>query len=379
MTTDIERQDALMQRSFESDQAAYRGSPSSRDRRLCSNCQDGAENKTVPPVPPASLLPEDVEPVLLRTMPVMPCIVAAEQTRNPPLVRSRLTGDMQQLSADEKDVMQGMPPGHSDGGWAPYTNGPLLIDESTRAGLAGRAFNQYQVHAHFSCIKIWDVANPMPLAHFTTQLEHMNTDQLELYLANMTQAELEDYFREGPLKDYEPPELYIEVSKHEGVPYQTKYDFASGNIEEDEYQFNIEIEKGRMERCEYSANAWISSAFTQDKKRLHPGTEYKVKRPLVALQYANAALMRSPDHWVTMFPTVEGMMSSIPVDAGCFLLADYDTAFGSVKVAEECRHLLVALFNGKLYRYCTMPQGLSTSALFYNCFMINAFNTALSK
>ena len=128
---------------------------------------------------------------------------------------------------------------------------------------------------------------------------------------------------------------------------------------------------------EYHAGDWISPMFFQGKGRNHPNKELEEQRPMANLVMVNAALRRSPDHWATMFPTVEGMLSSIPVNAGHFCFADIKGAFGRVLIHPECRHLVVVLWNGKLYAYRTMPQGLAPSALFWNCYIVHALNTAL--
>ena len=80
----------------------------------------------------------------------------------------------------------------------------------------------------------------------------------------------------------------------------------------------------------------------------------------------NAALARSPDHWVVTFPTVNGMTSKVPLYATDFCVADYTGAYGTAIVHPDCRHLLVFLYDGQLYQAIGMPQGLAPSALFWN-------------
>ena len=381
---DETEQDRLMQASFFAHQAADWGSPSSRQRRLATNIVNQNAIAAIPskqPVHPSCLLGDDVEPILLHTMPTVPCIVAALNTHNPPMVRSRQSLETAQMSVDEKETMMGFPPGLTDGGLSPFTQGPLHLPESVRAAMAGRAFNVYQLTPILQLMKPMSSMTPVQLAHFTTEIQNVNTDVLEAQLSTMTDEQLDEYFAMVKTeRGYQPPELYVEEKPGQAVPYQTKHDYSGKDIAAEEYQLSIEVKEGRMAGpLPYDPHMWYSSLYFNKKERLHAGTNYHQMRPLWVGVFVNAALAAAPWHWVTMFPTVETMLKAIPLEAGCFIFCDYKTAYGAVKIHKSCQYLFGALHNGKYYNYLTMPQGLAHGALFWNCWITHGYNALLGN
>ena len=126
-------------------------------------------------------------------------------------------------------------------------------------------------------------------------------------MADMTDAQLVSYFTEGSMKGYTPPMLYISVADSEAVPYQSKADFANNDRDAVNYQLNLDCKANLLKKVEYDPKFWIASLWVIDKGRLHPGTNIKMMRPVQDSRMINAALARSPDHWVVTFPTVNGM------------------------------------------------------------------------
>ena len=86
-----------------------------------------------------------------------------------------------------KDAMMGYPPGISDGGKSPFTNGPLNLDDEQRSQIIGRAFNAYQVQAHAASMGFAEVEekHSRPMAKGNDALK-----ALEKKLAEMTDAQL---------------------------------------------------------------------------------------------------------------------------------------------------------------------------------------------
>ena len=143
---EVKTQDEVVPTPFKLDEAHHHGSPSSRSRRLSQNMTKDAAyswpDKT--PVYPGLLLPEDTTLVLLKTAPVVNCVVASTNTHQPPAFTSLEDPSQQyQMSPGMKDAMMGYPPGISDGGKSPFTNGPLNLDDEQRSQIIGRAFNAY--------------------------------------------------------------------------------------------------------------------------------------------------------------------------------------------------------------------------------------------
>ena len=143
---EVKNQDEVVPTPFKLDEAHHHGSPSSRSRRLSQNMTKDAAyswpDKT--PVYPGLLLPEDTTLALLKTAPVVNCVVASTNTHQSPAFTSLEDPSQQyQMSPGMKDAMMGYPPGISDGGKSPFTNGPLNLDDEQRSQIIGRAFNAY--------------------------------------------------------------------------------------------------------------------------------------------------------------------------------------------------------------------------------------------
>ena len=66
----------------------------------------------------------------------------------------------------------------------------------------------------------------------------------------MTDAQLFSYFKEGSMKGYTPPMLYISVADSEAVPYQSKTDFANNDRDAVNYQLNLDCEANLLKKSE---------------------------------------------------------------------------------------------------------------------------------
>ena len=174
---------------------------------------------------------------------------------------------------------------------------------------------------------------------------------LEKKLAEMTDTQLVSYFTEGSMKGYTPPMLYISIADSEAAPYQSKADFANNDRDAVNYELNLQCEANLLTKVKYDPKFWIASLWGIDKGRLHPGTNVKMMRPVQENRMLNAALSRSPDHWVVTFPIVNGMTSKVPLYATHFCVADYTGAYGTA-INRASR---LQAFIGVSARWSTVP------------------------
>jgi hypothetical protein len=170
------------------------------------------------------------------------------------------------------------------------------------------------------------------------------------------------------------PEMEIQISHKSvlGVPYQCPRGHSipkSIQSKADEV-IRAEIEKGHLEKVEYSDDLWISPVFFKQKSSGD-------LRLLVDLSVLNNYVV-TPDYWSCMGANRTMFLSTVPRDC-YFTKIDISDAFHSCPVEEKSRKFLAIRYGTELLRYRTAPQGLSTSALFWPLHLASGLNQILGE
>ena len=210
-----------------------------------------------------------------------------------------------------------------------------------------------------------DFSSDQPVATIT-KLDNL---RIPLLSGNNNPAVL--HMHDG-LQDMKLPELCITVDPQvTKVPYQhpTGYPLPPKYKEAAYSAINHEIAQGHLTEIEWSPDIWISPLFTKVK------ADGSV-RLLADLKVLNRHIV-NPDYWASMGPNRGTFLSAF--SGSFFSKIDISAAFHSCPVEPGCRNLLVVRFDGKLYRYNTAPQGLSTSALFFPLHLKAGFDQLLGS
>ena len=72
------------------------------------------------------------------------------------------------------------------------------------------------------------------------------------------------------------------------------------------------------------------------------------------------------EDWPAEVPNPHTLLTNIPANAKFFTVIDLCSAFFSIPLAEETRHLFAFTYRGQQYSYTRMPQGLKHSPHVFN-------------
>ena len=346
------------------------GSPSSRPRAYMSDITSLPNLPTVPRLSPNEIFSDCVH----CPRPHMRCIVASEKTHSVPTLDDMDTGRSRRLTIAESEVMQGWPPGITDG-----QNSPMNQSYSTQLRHVGNALNAhqcYQVLREFSTDDSrWETSM------FPVSVEYLSSTELETKLGLMSEAERQSWVRERA-RGWEPERLNLKLKpgqKPHARPCRG-YSCQAALIPSMQYMLQEQIDKGYMRKVAYKEGYFVSQGFVQAKPgRFFPGTNIPMVRLLVDCRKLNAACVDAPLHHYDSCPTQADMCSRIPLGSKYFKFYDLSDAFHSCKLTPETEELLVVQFNGEFYQYTGGAQGVANMAVHWNVHLMNIFDRILGE
>ena len=365
------------------------GSSSSRPRNIFTNIVDCAAIPTTEPAPYSWILDSDH---YIRT-PWFPCIVASEKTRTPPTKTDKNTGVDSPLSIEESERCQGFQPGITD------VTG-LDLTDSQRLDIVGNALNTVFIlnimryfaphgsaYPPVSLSAVSSATHPpakntnLPLSPPPPSIDHMTSEELELFLEAKTDADLDAW---GLLRcgDFKPPKMPLELKSGQQPLAKHKACYPIKNpIHREGMRLALKAncEAGFMQKVKFRQEFFVSQGFCKAKDDCYPGTDIPRVRLLGDFRALNCALKEPPWHWRNLTSAIDDIASGIPLGSCFYKSYDLKDAFHQCPLTEEAMNLVVVNYDDDYYQYLGAAQGIAISAIFFQPHISACFDRILGN
>ena len=377
LADDVSKMNQLWGVEFSPINASAWGSPSSRPRSLATNFVDLS---TIPTVPKQSLQPSLlVQGEFYCHRPVMACIVSSSCTKNPPTVYCDTFHDnaKRRLNISEMENFQGWPRFITNGG----VEDPIGLDDVTRQRMIGNATNNAHMTAIFK--HLGSAIRHPPVCCLPTRTDDMTTDQMEVYLGDLSTEQLTAFF-EHRLDGYSLPPLHLELQPSCTLPARPPtFPIAAGLKPSAEYHLQDQIAKGYMREVPFSTEFFITSGFFKSKNRTvtcpRTGAVHQALRALGNFPPLNSCTKPLHHHIRFQIPDQRGLSLRVPLGSTHFSIVDISDAYHTCPLTAAAQKLVVVDFGGKLYQYIGGAQGIAQMAIWWTAHLEDGFYTALGR
>ena len=305
------------------------------------------------------------------------CLMCNNRTHNPTTFSKRLRGEAVDRfpDMDERDRLMGYCAGTSD-------DGSGLADDirmrATGGAIAAELLWLLAIH-----LKV--PSRPSPCSEMclsTLDIMTADVDKLELYLFNLSDADLLALMKAQIAKYGPMPELKITVAADK-LPFQSKCRITI------QQKLQIPAEKkmdqlvanGSREDVPYGPDLWIHDCLMLLKtpERIDAETGELAIRPIGVLCAINSA-HEYDSYLAEEMPTIQAHKETLPVTAEYMIISDAADGYHACVVEKSSRkYLCVGYYSAVKKRYrimqCVrMPQGLKYSGVWYPAWVNHGFN-----
>jgi hypothetical protein len=297
------------------------------------------------------------------------CLLASQATTDYPVLVCRNTDVMDQRGVfpDEADRLMGYETGYTDG------FGKVAVSDEDRLRFAGDGLVMAIYWAVFRDVDFGGGEKPMnPVNVFTTCVEEITPEQIDLMVMNMTDGELDDWVL-GRRGCWDPPEHEIMVPDDSFV-YKTRTPFPIPPKTEAPFLAKMKYlcSVGQFEEITGTEDPeqWESPVFGQLKPgKINPDTRLTDVRILCAVVVLNDRAVLDPT-LKEYCPNKEQFLGGLEEDDEYFGFVDDRDAFQNAAVKKKSwKYMgLVCKVDRVIRKWKAKVciQGLASSALWYN-------------
>ncbi|KAF4654782.1 hypothetical protein FOL47_009778, partial [Perkinsus chesapeaki] len=187
--------------------------------------------------------------------------------------------------------------------------------------------------------------------------DHLSSaEAFEERLSEMSDDEVRLFFK-SRLAGWSPPNLSFDIDTNIPVQRHRAFHIPPGLRGALDAELKKMVERGEIKPVDYDPEAWISSGFCKEKSSSNGELRVRV---LVNFAPLNEHIS-IPSHLKDGVSTIDEFLSSCRESYNYYWTADIEGAFHTVEADESCIKYLHVAFNGQIYAFLKMPQGLALS------------------